>query len=63
MAHTVACELSNLTVAGNAVDVAEVEFTPGDWPRHAWPLRYIALRFTLCQQELFESRASATTRW
>ena len=36
------------------VDLAEVEFTPGDWPREAWPLRYIALRFTPCQQELFE---------
>ena len=36
------------------VDLAEVEFTPGDWPRDAWPLRYIALRFTPRQQELFE---------
>lgn len=38
------------------VDVAEVEFTPGDWPRNAWPLRYIALRFTPRQQELLENR-------
>lgn len=38
------------------VDVAEVEFTPGDWPRDAWPLRYIALRFTPLQAELFEDR-------
>jgi len=38
------------------VDVAEVEFTPGDWPRDARPLRYIALRFTPLQRELFESR-------
>ena len=38
------------------VDVAEVEFTPGDWPRDAWPLRYIALRFTPRQHELFESQ-------
>jgi hypothetical protein len=38
------------------VDLAEVEFTPGDWPRDAWPLRYIALRFTPLQQEMFESR-------
>jgi len=38
------------------VDVTEVEFTPGDWPRDAWPLRYIALRFTPRQQELLESR-------
>lgn len=39
------------------VDVAEVEFTPGDWPRQAWPLRYIALRFTPCQQDLFEGKS------
>jgi hypothetical protein len=38
------------------VDLAEVEFAPGDWPREAWPLRYIALRFTPRQQELFESK-------
>jgi hypothetical protein len=38
------------------VDLAEVEFTPGDWPRDASPLRYIALRFTPRQQELFESK-------
>jgi len=38
------------------VDLAEVEFTPGDWPREAWPLRYIALRFTPRQQELFERK-------
>jgi hypothetical protein len=38
------------------VDIAEVEFTPGDWPRDARPLRYIALRFTPRQQELFESK-------
>ena len=38
------------------VDVAEVEFTPGDWPRAAWPLRYLALRFTPRQQELLESQ-------
>ena len=38
------------------VDLAEVEFTPGDWPRDAKPLRYIALRFTPQQEELFQSR-------
>ncbi|MGH7897342.1 MAG: IS1380 family transposase [Candidatus Binatia bacterium] len=38
------------------VDLAEVEFTPGEWSRDAKPLRYIALRFTPLQQELFESR-------
>jgi hypothetical protein len=35
------------------VDVAEVEFTPGVWPKAAAPLRYIALRFTPLQAELF----------
>ncbi|MBI2896617.1 MAG: IS1380 family transposase [Deltaproteobacteria bacterium] len=39
------------------VDMAEVEFTPGDWPRDAQPLRYIALRFTPLQCELFENRS------
>jgi len=39
------------------VDVAEVEFAPGDWPRAAWPLRYVALRFTPCQQELFAGKS------
>lgn len=38
------------------VDVAEVEFTPGDWPKTARPLRYVALRFTPTQSELFEER-------
>lgn len=38
------------------VDLAEVEFTPGDWPRDAEPLRYVALRFTPRQADLFESR-------
>ena len=36
------------------VDIAEVEFTPGNWHREARPLRYIALRFTKLQPELFE---------
>jgi len=36
------------------VDLAEVEFTPGDWPREAKPLRYVVLRFTPRQGELFE---------
>ena len=38
------------------VELAEVEFTPGDWSRDAWPLRYMALRFTPLQRELFESQ-------
>ena len=41
------------------VDLAEVEFTPGDWPRDAWPLRYVALRFTPLQYDLFENRGVA----
>jgi hypothetical protein len=36
-----------------SVHLAEVEFTPGDWPRSAAPLRYLALRFTPKQQALF----------
>ena len=35
------------------VDLAEVEFTPGVWPKDAKPLRYIALRFTPVQADLF----------
>ena len=35
------------------VDLAEVEFTPGAWPKAAEPLRYIALRFTPLQADLF----------
>lgn len=38
------------------VDLAEVEFMPGDWPKTAKPLRYIALRFTPHQRELFAER-------
>ena len=38
------------------VHVAEVEFTPGDWPKSATPLRYVGLRFTPLQGELFEPR-------
>jgi Transposase DDE domain group 1 len=35
------------------VDLAEVEFTPGAWPKAAEPLRYIALRCTPLQADLF----------
>jgi hypothetical protein len=35
------------------VHCAEVEFTPGDWPKQAKPLRYLAVRFTARQGELF----------
>jgi hypothetical protein len=37
------------------VDVAEVEFTPGHWPKDAMPLRYVAMRFTPLQAELFDA--------
>ncbi|MGK5085892.1 IS1380 family transposase [Bdellovibrionota bacterium FG-1] len=36
------------------VVVAEVEFTPGNWPKDAKPLRYVALRFTPLQGDLLE---------
>lgn len=35
------------------VDFAEVEFTPGNWPKSAFPLRYVALRISPCQTSLF----------
>jgi hypothetical protein len=37
------------------VDSTEVEFTPGDWPKTAWPLRYVALRIRKKQGQLFAS--------
>jgi hypothetical protein len=36
------------------VELAEVEFAPGDWPKTARPMRYVALRFTGRQGRLFE---------
>lgn len=42
------------TRAREQVDVAEVEFEPADWPKQAEPLRYVALRFTPLQTDLFE---------
>lgn len=38
------------------VHVAEVEFTPGDWPKMAAPLRYVGLRITPRQAELLGER-------
>ena len=35
------------------VAIAEVEFAPGDWPKAAPPLRYVALRFSGKQGRLF----------
>jgi hypothetical protein len=39
------------------VQVSEVEFTPGDWPKQAQPLRYLALRIQRKQGQLFASGA------
>lgn len=40
------------------VHCVDVEFTPGDWPRHAQPLRYVALRIRKKQGQLFASGAA-----
>jgi hypothetical protein len=49
------------------VDFAEIEFTPGDWPKAASPLRYIALRISPCQASLFSDSpkylAIVSNRW
>lgn len=51
------------------VDLADVEFTPGDWPKDAAPLRYVAIRFTGRQGRLFSDGtdtkylAVASNRW
>ena len=39
--------------AGETVQCAEVEFTPGNWPKAAWPLRYVAVRIRKQQGQLF----------
>jgi len=39
------------------VRMAEVEFTPGDWPKQAQPLRYVALEFRPTQGTLFAEPA------
>jgi hypothetical protein len=39
--------------ADETVRGAEVECTPGDWPKAAWPLRYLALRMRKKQGRLF----------
>jgi len=40
------------------VEVAELEFTPGDWSKDAAALRYIAVRFTPVQGVLFTTPPS-----
>ena len=53
--------------SGETVDLAEVEFTPGVWPKEAAPLRYVALRIRPTQGRLFgdgpKYLAVATNRW
>jgi len=39
------------------VHCTEVEFTPGDWRKDAWPLRYLALRIRKKQGQLFATGA------
>jgi hypothetical protein len=50
-----------------AVAVADIEFTPGDWPKSAMPLRYLALRYSAKQGQLFADdplyRAIVSNRW
>ena len=49
------------------VDFAEVEFVPGNWPKDASPLRYVALRISPCQASLFSDSpkylAIVSNRW
>jgi hypothetical protein len=44
------------TRVNEIVEAAEVEFTPGNWPKDAKPLRYVALRITPLQTEIFSER-------
>jgi hypothetical protein len=50
-----------------SVDLAEVVFVPGNWPRRAAPLRYVALRFVPKQGYLFgappKHLAVVSNRW
>ena len=39
--------------AAETVRWAEVEFTPGEWAKAAWPLRYLVLQIRKTQGELF----------
>jgi len=40
------------------VHCTEVEFTPGDWRKEAWPLRYLGLRIQKKQGQLFSTGAA-----
>jgi len=54
---------------GESVEWAEIQFFPGDWKKDAQPLRYVGLRFTKKQCELFpvteavKHLAVVTNRW
>ena len=48
-------EMLDDTRANETVEWAEIEFTPGNWPKDAKPLRYLVLRFKRRQGELFPS--------
>ncbi|MFQ5352266.1 MAG: IS1380 family transposase [Candidatus Binatia bacterium] len=41
------------TRASEVVEWSEVEFTPGNWPKSAQPLRYLVVRFTKRQGALY----------
>ena len=45
------------------VHLTEVEFAPGEWPKDAAPLRYVALRFTPLQTELFDDAPAKPTKY
>lgn len=53
--------------ATETVEVAEVAFTPGNWPKRAAPLRYVTLRFAPKQGHLFgegpKHLAVVSNRW
>lgn len=42
------------------VHVADVEFVTDGWPKESEPLRYVAIRFTPIQRELFEEKERGT---
>lgn len=48
-------KILDATRAQETADWAEVEFTPGDWPKDAQPLRYLVMRFMRRQGDLFPS--------
>ncbi len=55
--------------ANELVEWTDVEFFPGNWKKNAEPLRYVGLRFTKKQEEMFGSTqgvkylAVVTNRW